>query len=177
MIFNNDAYPYASSRVATFARNGMVATSQPLAASVGLDILKKGGNAVDAAIATAAALTVVEPSGFGFDGDAFAQVWMDGKLHGLNASSVAPGALTPEAVAQRGFSDNIPLQRLAAGDCAWNPLSAWEALSERFGKLPFAEVCSRPSIWLSKAFRSLRLSAYFENERCKTLGRTCKIPR
>lgn len=105
---NTSSYPYASQRTATFAKNGMVATSQPLAAQAGLAMLKKGGNAIDAAIATAAALTVVEPTGCGIGGDAFALVWVKGELHGLNASGPAPAALTPEAVKSHGH-DSMPL--------------------------------------------------------------------
>ncbi len=85
-------YPSASRRMATFGKRGMVATSQPLAAQVGITILQQGGNAIDAAIATAAALTVVEPTSNGIGSDAFAIVWVDGKLHGLNASGPAPQA-------------------------------------------------------------------------------------
>ena len=83
--------PYPSVRVPLFARN-VVATSHPLAAQAGLRMLQKGGNAVDAAIAAAAALTVVEPVSCGLGGDAFAMVWADGQLHGLNASGPAPQA-------------------------------------------------------------------------------------
>ncbi len=146
-------YPYTSRRTATFAKNGMVASSQPLAAEVGLSMLKAGGNAVDAAIATAAALTVVEPTGCGIGGDAFALVWMKDKLHGLNASSVAPAALTPEYMREHGYgvgqqSERMPLH-------GWLPVtvpgipSAWASLHKRWGKLPFGDVLA-PAIRLAR---------------------------
>lgn len=91
-------YPYPSRRTVIYAKNGMVATSQPLAAQAGLDILKKGGNAVDAAVATAATLTVVEPTSNGIGGDAFALIWTKGKLYGLNASGPAPRNLSVDAL-------------------------------------------------------------------------------
>ena len=150
MLFDNNAsnYSFTSSRAATFAQQGMVATSQPLAASIGLDILKQDGNAVDAAVATAAALTLVEPSGCGIGGDAFAQVWINGKLHGLNASSTAPMVLTPELVATQGHKDKMPLY-------GWLPVTvpgipaAWVALNQRFGRLPFEQVL-QPAIDLAR---------------------------
>src|SRR5690606_38046228 len=76
MDINPNCYPYPSKRTLVYGKNGMVATSQHLAAQAGLDILKKGGNAVDAAVATAACLTVVEPTSNGVGGDAFVIVWM-----------------------------------------------------------------------------------------------------
>ncbi|MGP4079355.1 gamma-glutamyltransferase family protein [Pseudalkalibacillus sp. R45] len=130
--------PYPSQRMTTFAKNGMVATSQPLAAQAGVDILKKGGNAVDAAIATAACLTVVEPTSNGIGGDAFALVWTKGKLHGLNASGPSPQSISIEALKEKGIED-IPKY-------GWIPVTvpgapgAWAALSERFGKLPLTDV-------------------------------------
>src|SRR6186997_117149 len=87
--------PYPSRRQPVFARN-VVATSQPLATQAGLSMLAKGGNAVDAAIATAITLTVVEPCNNGLGSDAFAIIW-DGKtLHGVNASGRSPAAWTPD---------------------------------------------------------------------------------
>lgn len=140
-------YPYASQRMATFAAKGMVAASQPLAAQIGLDILKNGGNAVDAAIATAAALTLMEPTGCGIGGDAFALVWMNNKLHGLNASGHAPAALNPEKLAAQGHNE-VPIY-------GWSPVTvpgvpaAWAALSERFGKLPF-EALMAPAVEMAE---------------------------
>jgi gamma-glutamyltranspeptidase/glutathione hydrolase len=84
-------FPYPSQRMPIFARN-VVATSQPLAAQAGLKMLVKGGNALDAALATAIALTVVEPTSNGIGSDAFALVWNKGRLFGLNGSGKSPGA-------------------------------------------------------------------------------------
>ena len=131
-------YPYPSKRTATVANNGMVATSQPLAAQVGLDILKKGGNAVDAAIATAATLTVVEPTTNGIGGDAFALVWMKDKLYGLNGSGPSPKSISIEKVKEAGH-EKMPTY-------GWTPVTvpgepaSWAELSDRFGKLPLIDV-------------------------------------
>ncbi len=84
--------PYTSNRVPLVARRGVVATGQPLAAQAGLAVLRRGGNAVDAALATAITLTVVEPTANGIGGDAFALVWDGAQLHGLNGSGRAPAA-------------------------------------------------------------------------------------
>jgi gamma-glutamyltranspeptidase/glutathione hydrolase len=86
-------FPYSSQRMPILARN-VVATSQPLAAQAGLRMLLKGGSAVDAALATAIALTVVEPTTNGIGSDAFAILWDGNKLHGLNASGSSPAAWT-----------------------------------------------------------------------------------
>lgn len=124
---------YPSRRSPILARN-VVATSQPLATQAGLIILQLGGNAVDAAIATAAALTVVEPTGNGLGSDAFCILWDGRQLHGLNASGRAPAAWTPERFAggmpERGW-DSVTVP---------GAVSAWADLSERFGKLELAKV-------------------------------------
>jgi len=125
--------PYGSRRSAVLADN-VVATSQPLAAEAGLRMLHRGGNAVDAALAAAIALTVVEPTGNGLGSDAFAIVWDGTDLHGLNASGRSPAGWTPErfaghdAMPERGW-DSVTVPGAVGG---------WVALSDRFGKLPFA---------------------------------------
>ena len=96
--FDSQKYCYTSMRKVVYGKKGMVCTSQPLAAQAGLDMLKKGGNAIDAAIAAAACLTVVEPTSNGLGSDAFALIWKDGKLLGLNASGMSPKALTVEKI-------------------------------------------------------------------------------
>lgn len=126
-------FPYPSQRMPVMARN-VVATSQPLAAQAGLEMLYRGGNAVDAAIATAIALTVVEPTSNGIGGDAFAILWDGRELHGLNASGRSPAALTPEHFAGR---TSLPLRGPDAVSVP-GAVSGWVTLSERFGKLPFA---------------------------------------
>ncbi|NMM78636.1 gamma-glutamyltransferase family protein [Acidovorax sp. SRB_24] len=134
------ALPYASQRSAVMGRN-IVSTSQPLAAQAGLRMLLAGGNAVDAAIAAAMALTVVEPTGCGLGSDGFAIVWDGQELHGLNASGRSPAAWTPQYFAERG---GMP-------EKGWNAVtvpgavSAWVALSKRLGKLPFAQL-AQPAI-------------------------------
>lgn len=130
--------PFKGERQPIFARKGVVATSQPLAANAGLDILKKGGNAVDAAIATAAALTVVEPTSNGIGGDAFAIVWMNGELHGLNSSGPSPASLTVEQVKALGH-EKMPVHGVVPITVPGVP-AAWVELSKKFGRLPLSEV-------------------------------------
>lgn len=138
MKYDELHYPYPSQRMVTFARKGMVATSQPLAAQAGLRVLMKGGNAIDAAIATAACLTVVEPTSNGIGADAFALVWTKGKLHGLNASGFSPKNISIAAVQERGL-EKIPTY-------GWVPVTvpgapgAWAELSRKFGRLPLTDV-------------------------------------
>lgn len=140
MKFDALRYDYPSRRNVVYARKGMVATSQTLAAQAGLEMLKKGGNAVDAAIAAAACLTVVEPTSNGIGGDAFALVWTEGRLYGLNASGPAPKAVSAEEIKKAGHKE---MPRFG-----WIPVtvpgapSAWAELSKRFGKLSLTEVLS-----------------------------------
>ncbi|MDQ0271792.1 gamma-glutamyltransferase family protein [Cytobacillus purgationiresistens] len=136
-------HPFQSKRHTVFAKKGMVATSQPLAAQAGLEILQKGGNAIDAAIATAAALTVVEPTSNGIGGDAFALVWVKDQLHGLNASGPAPESISAQAVKDLGF-EKMPVHGTIPVTVPGVP-SAWAALSERFGRLSLAEAL-KPAI-------------------------------
>lgn len=130
--------PYASARSSALATNGMVATSQPLAAQAGLRMLLQGGNAVDATIATAVALTVVEPTCNGIGGDAFALVWDDGKLHGLNGSGRWPAGMEPQRLRNEGHAA-IPHVGWPSVTVPGAP-AAWYDLHERFGKLPLDDV-------------------------------------
>ncbi|MEP2601147.1 MAG: gamma-glutamyltransferase, partial [Paraglaciecola sp.] len=138
-----------ASRSEVIAANGMVATSQPLATQVALDILKQGGNAIDAAIAANAMLGLVEPTGSGIGGDLFAIVWdaKTMKLYGLNASGRSPKSLTLEHFQLQGL-DTIP---------AYGPLpvsvpgavDGWFELHQKFGSLPMTALLS-PSIEYAK---------------------------
>ena len=134
------SHHYPSRRSVVLADN-MVSTSQPLAAQAGLSMITRGGNAADAAIATAIALTVVEPTGNGVGSDAFAILWDGKQLHGLNASGRAPKAWSLERFAAR---DEMPMH-------GWNSVtvpgavSAWVEISRKFGSLPF-EMLFEPAI-------------------------------
>ena len=137
---------YPSVRIPVFARN-VVATSQPLAAQAGLRMLARGGNAIDATIAAAAAITIVEPVSNGLGSDAFAIVWDGERLQGLNASGTAPKAWDPGyfqrrhggAIPQRGW-DSVTVPGAIAG---------WAALHERYGRLAFADLLE-PAIELAE---------------------------
>jgi len=127
--------PYRSRRQPILARN-VVATSQPLATQAGITMLQRGGNAIDAALATAIALTVVEPCSNGLGSDLFAIVWDGKELTGLNASGRAPAAWTPERFA------GLEAMPRTGWDTVTIPgaVSGWVALSRRFGKLAFADL-------------------------------------
>ncbi|WP_399686056.1 gamma-glutamyltransferase family protein [Xenophilus sp.] len=134
------ANPYTSTRIPVFARN-VVSTSHPLAAQAGLRILHQGGNAVDAAVAAAAAMTLVEPVSNGLGGDAFCILWDGRQLHGLNSSGPAPAAWTPDYF-RRKYGNDAQHPPLRGIDAVTVPgaVGAWAALSERFGRLPFADL-------------------------------------
>jgi gamma-glutamyltranspeptidase / glutathione hydrolase len=131
--------PYPTTRLPVFARNA-VATSHPLAAQAGLRMLARGGNAVDAAIAAAAAMTLCEPVSNGLGSDAFAILWDGSRLHGLNASGRAPAAWTPDYFLRRHGDAAAPPKRGIDSVTVPGAVGAWAALSERFGRLPFADL-------------------------------------
>ncbi len=131
---------YTSQRLPVFGRN-IVSTSHPLAAQAGLQILRSGGNAVDAAVAAAAVMTIVEPVSNGLGSDAFCILWDGERLHGLNASGHAPAAWTPEYFRRKyGDGERTPPQRGWDSVTVPGAVAGWAALSERFGRLPFADL-------------------------------------
>ncbi len=138
MKFNFLKYRYPSKRTAVFGKKGMVATTQPLAAEAGLDIIKAGGNAVDAAIATAACLTVVEPTSNGIGGDAFAIVWIGESIYGLNASGPSPKGINIDDLVNKGYK-KVPEYGFIPVTVPGQPYG-WKELSSRFGKLPLKKV-------------------------------------
>ncbi|MCK5128967.1 MAG: gamma-glutamyltransferase [Clostridiales bacterium] len=137
---NNDPsiYPYHSKRMVTYGKRGMVATSQQQAAQAGLDIIKQGGNAIDAAVATAACLTVLEPTCNGIGSDCFALIWFEGKLHGLNASGKSPKSITIDKVKALGH-DAMPAFGLTPVTVPGTP-GGWAEMISKFGKLSLSEV-------------------------------------
>ena len=128
-------FPYPSQRMPVLAKN-VVATSQPLAAQAGLAMMAKGGNAVDAGLAAAITLTVVEPTGNGIGSDALAILWDGQRLVGLNASGRSPAGWTPERFAGRSAMPTLGWDSVTVPGC----VSAWVTLSKRYGKLPFEEL-------------------------------------
>jgi gamma-glutamyltranspeptidase/glutathione hydrolase len=161
--------PFAT-RSEVIAQNGMAATSQPLATQVALDILKKGGNAIDAAIAANAMLGLVEPTGSGIGGDLFAIVWdaQSKRLYGLNASGRSPQSLTLEHFRQNDISvipkfGPLPVSVPGAVD-------GWFMLSERFGSLPM-QTLLEPSIkYAREGFPVSELIAYYFSVNQKRIG-------
>ncbi len=130
-----------SARSTVVCRNGVAATSQSVASGVGVDILKSGGNAVDAAVGMSAVMSVVEPMSCGPGGDLFAIVWIekDQKLYGLNASGRSPYAWNREKANSLGYTEQLP----ELGPHTWSVpgcVSGWEALRSRFGNLSFSEI-------------------------------------
>ena len=140
---------YSSARLPVFARN-IVSTSHPLAAQAGLRMMQQGGNAVDAAIAAAAAMTITEPVSNGLGSDAFCILWDGQKLHGLNASGPAPQAWTPDYFHRKYGEDAVnPPKRGWDSVTVAGAVSAWATMSERFGKLPFADLMA-PAIEIAE---------------------------
>ena len=141
-----------SSRSEVIAPTGMVAASQPLAAQVGLDILKAGGNAIDAAVAVNAMLGLVEPNMNGVGGDLFAIVWdaESEKLYGLNATGRAPYALNRQVFERQGL-ERVP----ANGPLPWTvpgAVDGWDQLLKRFGTMSFADVLAPATAYARNGF-------------------------
>ena len=133
-------FPYPTPRLPVFGRN-VVATSHAMAAQAGLLMLQRGGSAVDAAIAGAAMMTLVEPVSNGLGSDLFAMVWDGQQLQGLNASGQAPRAWTPEYFTQRHGADcATPPMRGVDAVTVPGMVGGWVALHQRHGRLPLAEV-------------------------------------
>ena len=128
-------FPYRSQRMPLLAKN-VVATSQPLAAQAGLAMLARGGNAVDAGLAAAITLTVVEPTSNGIGSDAFAILWDGQRLVGLDASGRSPAGWTPERYAGKKAMPTLGWDAVTVPGC----VSAWATLSKRYGKLPFEQL-------------------------------------
>jgi gamma-glutamyltranspeptidase/glutathione hydrolase len=144
--YNN---PYTSTRLPVFARN-VVSTSHPLAAQAGLRMLWQGGNAVDAAIAAAAAITLTEPVSNGLGSDAFCILWDGKEMHGLNASGRAPQTWTPEYFQRKyGVDAKTPPKRGFDSVTVPGAVASWVAMSERFGKLPFEDLL-QPAIEIAE---------------------------
>ncbi|HWF84860.1 MAG TPA: gamma-glutamyltransferase [Vicinamibacterales bacterium] len=138
------------SRVAT--KYGIVAASQPLAAQAGVQVLERGGNAVDAAIATNAVMGLVEPQSNGIGGDLFAIVYeaKTGALHGLNASGWAPSGLTPAFMRQRGFQQ-MPESGIHTVTVP-GAVAGWEALRTRLGTLPMSDLLAPAIFYANEGF-------------------------
>ncbi len=159
----SDTLPeFNSRRSPVYGRRGMVAASQPLAVAAGLEILAAGGNAADAAVATAAALNVTEPTSTGIGGDCFALFYdaQTGHISALNGSGRAPAGLTLERLAKEGFAHELPPYHAhtvtVPGACA-----GWCDLIERYGRLPLARILA-PAIRLAEeGFPVAPLTAYF----------------
>jgi gamma-glutamyltranspeptidase / glutathione hydrolase len=137
--------PFKAGRSVTIAPQGMVATGHPLAAQIGLDILRRGGNAIDAAVAVNAVLGLMEPTSCGIGGDLFVLIWdaKTQKLYGLNASGRSPYRATREFFASRNLKD-IP----TSGPLSWSVpgcVDGWETMRQRFGTMSMAQILE-PSI-------------------------------
>lgn len=160
-----------ATRSEVIACQGMVAASQPLAAQIGIDILKKGGSAVDAAIAVNAALGLMEPSGSGIGGDLFAIVWdnKSAKLYGINSSGPAPAGIDISYFQKKGIK-KMP----ETGPLPWTVpgcVAGWFALHGKFGKLSMAEVLAPAIAYAEKGFPLSELIAHYWQRSLKAFNR------
>jgi len=150
-----------TTRSETIARHGMAATSQPLASEIAIEILKKGGNAVDAALAANAALALMEPTGCGPGGDLFAIVWSsrDQKLYGLNASGRSPAGLTLDEFKKRGL-ESIPYRGPLSVSVP-GAVDGWFELHRKFGSLPMKEILAPAIRYAEEGFPLSPVIAYY----------------
>ena len=152
-----------ATRSEVLAQNGMVATSHPLATQIGLDILKSGGNAIDAAIAANAALGLMEPTGCGIGGDLFAIIWdsKSQKLHGLNASGRSPSSLSLDYFEENGMTkipSHGPLPVSVPG-----AVDGWFELHSKFGSKPMTEILAPAISYAENGFPLTELIAWYLN--------------
>lgn len=162
-----------ATRSEVIATHGMVATSHPLATQIGLDILKRGGTAVDAAIAANAALGLMEPVSNGVGGDLFAIVWdaKTKKLYGYNGSGRSPKSLTLEWFLEHDYNTIPPLGPLPVS--VPGAVDGWFALHERFGKLPMSDVLAPAIGYAREGFPVTELIAYYWD---RSVPRLAKFP-
>ncbi len=157
-----------ATRSAVIAKNGMVATSHPLASQIGLDILKSGGNAIDAAIAANAALGLMEPTGSGIGGDIFAIVWdaKTQKLYGLNGSGRSPMSLKLSYFKEQGM-DKVPSHGPLPVSVP-GAVDGWFELNKKFGSKPMAELLQPAIDYAEDGFPVTQLIGYY-------LGRSARF--
>ncbi len=141
---------FSSERNPIFGRKGMVSSTEPKASQAGLEVLKRGGNAIDAAIATAASLSVLDPTSNGLGGDAFAIIYFEGKVYGINGSGPAAKNISIEALKARGF-DKIPTYGIIPVNVP-GQISVWSEMIDRFGKLSLKEVLRDPIDYIREGF-------------------------
>ena len=150
-----------ATRSEVIATNGMAATSHPLATQTAIDVLKNGGNAIDAAIAANAVLGLVEPTGCGIGGDLFAIVWSakDKKLYGLNASGPAPQTISIETLKEKGLDMIPPYGPLPV--TVPGAVAGWSALHKRFGKRDFSTLFDNAIDYANNGFPVSEVVAYY----------------
>ncbi|WP_251447377.1 gamma-glutamyltransferase family protein [Vermiculatibacterium agrestimuris] len=154
-------YSYASHRNVVYAKKGMTASTSPVASQVGIDVMKAGGNAMDAAIAMAAVLPLVEPTGNGLGSDCFALVWSakDKKLFGLDGSGYSPKALSAEEVKKAGYTA-VPMEGWLSVMVPGAP-SAWAELRRRFGTKPMTELLA-PAIEYARQGACIPVNVWYQ---------------
>ena len=168
LIFSSDIFLYDrltgkdfATRSEVIATNGMAATSHPLATQTALDVLKDGGNAIDAAIAANAVLGLVEPTGCGIGGDLFAIVWIDEdkKLYGLNSSGPAPQDMTIEKLKAMGIDKIPPFGPLPV--TVPGAVAGWAALHKRFGNKSFEKLFNNAIYYADNGFPITEVVGYY----------------